>query len=228
MKQILVVEDDPAIARLEKDYLELAGFGVALVGDGPSGLEQGLTGRFDLVVLDLMIPGLGGLDVCQKLRESLDIPILVVSSKTDDIDKIRALGLGADDFMTKPFSPGELTARVKAHISRYERLRRSLPEDASVVEYRDLKLNRSSRQLWLRDREVIFTSKEFDILELFLLHRGVVLSRDEVYSRVWGEQFGDTSTVTVHIRRIREKLGEDPSQPRFIKTIWGSGYRLDH
>jgi len=225
MKHILVLEDDQAIADLERDYLEAAGFSVTWESDGLRGLETLLQGSFDLVLVDLMLPGMTGFEVCRKVRETRDLPLIVVSALTSDLDKVKALGLGADDFVTKPFSPAELTARVQAHLARFDRLTKvGVPADTWSV--RGLELNRTSRQVWRDGREVVLTPREFDVLELFMTHPGRVFSKEEVFALVWKEQFGDTTTVTVHVRKVREKLGDDTA-PVFIKTVWGLGYRLD-
>lgn len=225
MRSILVLEDDGAIADLERDYLEAAGFAVSIEADGDRGLAAALTGRHSLVLVDLMLPGLSGFEVCQRLRQARDLPVIVVSALSSDLDKVRALGLGADDFVTKPFSPAELTARVQAHLARYERLTKAGPR-AELWEVRDLELNPTARRVRLRGREVPLTPREFDVLELFVTHPGRVFSKEEVFARVWKEQYGDTTTVTVHVRRLREKLADSPD-PQFIRTVWGLGYRLD-
>ena len=225
MRRILILEDDRAIAELERDYLEAAGFTVAWEADGARGVEAVLTGGFDLVLVDLMLPGLSGFEVCRRIRTALDLPVLVVSALSSDLDKVKALGLGADDFVTKPFSPAELTARVQAHLSRYDRLTRGAPTATWTL--RGLELNRLSRQVRRDGREIILTPREFDVLELFLTHPGRVFSKEEVFALLWKEHYGDTTTVTVHVRKVREKLGDDTSAPVFIKTVWGLGYRLD-
>ena len=226
MKRILIIEDDKAIADLEGDYLRAAGFEVEIQTDGLRGLEAALADGFSLVLVDLMLPGLTGMEICQKIREVSEVPLVVVSALSSDLDKVRVRGLGADDFVTKPFSPAELTARVKAHLARYERLTRAepLPQTWSV---RGLNLNRTSRRVWRDEREIILTPREFEVLELFVTHPGRVFSKEEVFALVWKEQYGDTTTVTVHVRKLREKLGDDSSAPVYIKTVWGLGYRLD-
>ncbi|NNM54611.1 MAG: response regulator transcription factor [Spirochaetales bacterium] len=223
---ILLVEDDEAIRNLEKDYLEAAGFEVQTAERGPEGMEASLRPEVDLVVLDLMLPELNGFEICRRLREQREVPILIVSAKTDDFDKVRALGLGADDYLVKPFSPAEMVARVKAHLARFDRLtgKNAL---ADVIELRGLRLNRSARRVWVDDQEVALTSKEFDVLELFVTNPSRVLSKEEIFDRVWGLTYGDVSTVTVHVRKIREKLTDTGDEPRYIKTLWGAGYRLD-
>jgi len=226
MKRILILEDDRAIAELERDYLEAAGFEVCLEADGARGLDTARAGGFHLLLVDLMLPGLSGFEVCRQVREVLDLPLIVVSALSTDLDKVRALGLGADDFVTKPFSPAELTARVRAHLARYDRLTRAEPV-AETWTVRGLELQRTSRRVWRDGREVTLTPREFDVLELFVTHPGRVFSKEEVFALVWKEQYGDTTTVTVHVRKLREKLGDDTSAPLYIKTVWGLGYRLD-
>jgi DNA-binding response OmpR family regulator len=225
MKRILVIEDDRAIAELERDYLEAAGFAVTLETDGLRGAEAALSGLFSLILVDLMLPGLSGLEICRRIRQALEVPVVVVSALSSDLDKVQALGLGADDFVTKPFSPAELTARVQAHLARFERLTKSEVTDSWSV--RGLELNRTSRRVWRDGREISLSPREFEVLELFITHPGRVFSKEEVFALVWKEQYGDTTTVTVHVRKLREKLGDDSSDPVYIKTVWGLGYRLD-
>lgn len=225
MKKILIVEDDKSIAELERDYLEANGFECLIVSDGTTGLETALSGDWDLIILDLMLPGTDGFSICRTLRKETDIPILMVSARKEDIDKIRGLGLGADDYVTKPFSPGELTARVKAHLSRYERLRGKIPESRSV-QIRGLSLDPDSHKVSKDGREIILTGKEFDILHMLICNPDRVFPKEEIFNRVWKDNYGDVSTVTVHMRKLREKIEEDPSKPDFIETVWGIGYRF--
>lgn len=226
MKRILIVEDDQAIANLERDYLVAAGFEVVIESDGARGLETALASPFALVLVDLMLPGLSGFEVCRRIREVRDLPLVVVSALSTDLDKVKALGLGADDFVTKPFSPAELTARVRAHVARFERLTKAGPP-AETWTVRGLELNRTSRRVQRDGREIVLTPREFEVLELFMTHPGRVFSKEEVFALVWREQYGDTTTVTVHVRKLREKLGDDTSNPVYIRTVWGLGYRLD-
>ncbi len=225
MKRLLIIEDDRAIAELERDYLEADGFAVDIELDGDDGLRKARATAYDLILLDLMLPGRSGFDVCRTLRGSSEVPILLVSARRADVDKIRGLGLGADDYITKPFSTAELVARVKAHLARYERLRGgrgALPITAGA-----LALDPESMRVTVAGREVTLTAREFGILALLASHPDRVFSREQIFERIWGEGvFGDISTVTVHIRRIREKIEADPSQPRIIETVWGIGYRL--
>lgn len=227
MSKILIVEDEVAIADLEKDYLELSGFDVEVANDGLVGYQKAMEEDYNLVILDLMLPGMDGFEICRKLREEKNTPIIMVSAKKDDIDKIRGLGLGADDYMTKPFSPSELVARVKAHLSRYERLIGSAAEVNKVIEIRGLKIDTTARRVWVNGQEKAFTTKEFDLLTFLASHPNHVYTKDELFSEIWDmESIGDIATVTVHIKKIREKIETDTSNPQYIETIWGVGYRF--
>ena len=227
MSKILIIEDEEAIADLEKDYLELSGFEVEIANDGMVGLQKALTDDFSLVILDLMLPGVDGFEICRKVRSEKNTPIIMVSAKKDDIDKIRGLGLGADDYMTKPFSPSELVARVKAHLARYERLIGSAVEENRVIEIRGLKIDTTARRVWVNGEEKNFTTKEFDLLTFLASHPNHVYTKDELFSAIWDmESIGDIATVTVHIKKIREKVEYDTSNPQYIETIWGVGYRF--
>lgn len=226
MKRILIIEDDKSIAELERDYLEIEGFSVVIALSGNDGLNKALKEEVDLVLLDLMLPGIDGFQICKAIRTEKDIPILMVSAKKEDIDKIRGLGLGADDYIVKPFSPSELVARVKAHISRYQRLiGKETQSDGIMV--RGLRIDKGSRRVFVNNHEVTFTAKEFDLLTFFALHPNHVFSKEQLFERLWGlDSLGDISTVTVHIRKIREKIEMDPSNPQYIETVWGAGYRF--
>ena len=227
MSKILIVEDEVAIADLEKDYLELSGFDVEVANDGLVGYQKAMEEDYNLVILDLMLPGMDGFEICRKLREEKNTPIIMVSAKKDDIDKIRGLGLGADDYMTKPFSPSELVARVKAHLSRYERLIGSAAEVNKVIEIRGLKIDTTARRVWVNGQEKAFTTKEFDLLTFLASHPNHVYTKDELFSEIWDmESIGDIATVTVHIKKIREKIEMDTTNPQYIETIWGVGYRF--
>lgn len=227
MSKILIVEDESAIADLEKDYLELSGFEVEVANDGKTGLDRALNAEFDLVILDLMLPGVDGFEICRQVRAEKNTPIIMVSAKKDDIDKIRGLGLGADDYMTKPFSPSELVARVKAHMARYERLIGSAVEENKVIEIRGIKIDTTARRVWVNGEEKSFTTKEFDLLTFLASHPNHVYTKDELFSEIWDmESIGDIATVTVHIKKIREKIEYDTSKPQYIETIWGVGYRF--
>ena len=227
MSRILIIEDESAIAELEKDYLELSGFEVEVANDGEIGLNKALSEECDLIILDLMLPGVDGFEVCRQVREKKNTPIIMVSAKKDDIDKIRGFGLGADDYMTKPFSPSELVARVKAHMARYERLVGSAIEENKVIEIRGLKIDITARRVWINGEEKAFTTKEFDLLTFLAAHPNHVYTKDELFSEIWEmESIGDIATVTVHIKKIREKIEFDTSNPQYIETIWGVGYRF--
>ncbi len=228
MQRILIVEDDEAIAQLEKDYLEVNNYDVIVENDGEIGLKRAIEGDYDLFILDLMLPKMDGFEVCQKIREVKNTPILLVSAKKDDIDKIRGLGLGADDYITKPFSPGELVARVKAHMSRFERLVGSnAPGKKNVIEIRGLRIDTDSRIVSVNGEDVQLSSKEFELLLFLVENPNRVISKEELFQAIWGQaSFGDAKTVTVHIKKVREKIEIDSSKPQYIETIWGIGYRF--
>ena len=227
MSRILIVEDEVAIADLEKDYLELSGFEVEIENDGRSGLNRALNEEFDLFILDLMLPEVDGFEICRQIREKKNTPILMVSAKKDDIDKIRGLGLGADDYVTKPFSPSELVARVKAHLARYERLIGSNVPENDIVEIRGIRIDKTARRVWVYGEEKQFTTKEFDLLTFLAEHPNHVFTKEELFREIWDmESIGDIATVTVHIKKIREKIEYDTSHPQYIETIWGVGYRF--
>jgi DNA-binding response OmpR family regulator len=227
MSKILIVEDEEAIADLEKDYLELSGFEVEVEHDGSRGLERALNEEFNMFLLDLMLPGADGFEICKKIREKKNTPILMVSAKKDDIDKIRGLGLGADDYITKPFSPSELVARVKAHLARYERLIGSNVQENDIIEIRGIRIDKTARRVWVNDEEKQFTTKEFDLLTFLAQNPNHVFTKDELFSKIWDmESIGDIATVTVHIKKIREKIEFNTAKPQYIETIWGVGYRF--
>ena len=227
MSKILIVEDEIAIAELEKDYLELSGFEVEVENSGDVGLLRALREEFDLIILDLMLPGVDGFEICRKIRETKNTPIIIVSAKKDDIDKIRGLGMGADDYMTKPFSPSEMVARVKAHLARYERLISSGMPNNDVIEIRGIKIDKTARRVWINGEETNFTSKEFDLLTFLAQNPNHVYTKEELFQEIWDmESIGDIATVTVHIKKIREKIEYDTSKPQYIETIWGVGYRF--
>lgn len=227
MSKILIIEDEEAIADLEKDYLELSEFEVQIENAGDTGLATALAGDFDLVILDLMLPGIDGFEVCKRIREEKDIPILMVSAKKDDIDKIRGLGLGADDYMTKPFSPSELVARVKAHMARYDRLVGAQKQENDIVEIRGIRIDKTARRVYIDGEEKNFTTKEFDLLTFLAEHPNHVYTKEELFREIWDmDSIGDIATVTVHIKKIREKIEFNTSKPQYIETIWGVGYRF--
>ena len=221
MSKILIVEDEETIADLEKDYLELSGFQVEVANDGETGLHKALNEDYDMFILDLMLPGIDGFDICRQVRDVKNTPIIMVSAKKDDIDKIRGLGLG------KPFSPSELVARVKAHLARYDRLTGSVMEANKVIEIRGLKIDTTARRVWINGEEKTFTTKEFDLLTFLASHPNHVYTKEELFREIWDmESIGDIATVTVHIKKIREKVEMDTSNPQYIETIWGVGYRF--
>ena len=227
MSRILIVEDEVAIADLEKDYLELSGFEVEIENDGRSGLNRALNEEFDLFILDLMLPEVDGFEICRQIREKKNTPILMVSAKKDDIDKIRGLGLGADDYVTKPFSPSELVARVKAHLARYERLIGSNVPENDIVEIRGIRIDKTARRVWVNGEEKQFTTKEFDLLTFLAEHPNHVFTKEELFREIWDmESIGDIATVTVHSKKIREKIELNTTKPQYIETIWGVGYRF--
>ncbi|WP_079525935.1 response regulator transcription factor [Halobacillus hunanensis] len=224
MNHILIIEDEESIAELQRDYLEMDGYAVTISLDGYTGLHTALTEDVDLVLLDVMLPGMDGFSVCKALRKKKDIPILMVTAKVEDIDKIRGLGLGADDYIVKPFSPSELVARVKAHLTRYQRLVGKADHDTQI---RGLHIDRKSRRVKVNEEEIMLTAKEFNLLSFLAQNPDHVFSKEELFDRIWGfDSVGDISTVTVHIRKIREKIEKDPSQPEYLETVWGAGYRF--
>lgn len=227
MSRILIVEDEISIAELEKDYLELSDYEVDIASDGETGESMALKGDYVLCILDVMLPGKDGFEICNAIRKEKNIPIIMVSAKRDDIDKIRGLGLGADDYITKPFSPSELVARVKAHLARYDRLVASTVPQNDVLEIRGLKIDKTARRVFVNNEEKVFTTKEFDLLLFLASNPNKVFSKDELFRNIWDmESIGDIATVTVHIKKIREKIEYDTSKPQYIETIWGVGYRF--
>ena len=227
MSKILIIEDEVAIAELERDYLELSDFQVEIENNGDVGLKRALEEDFDMYILDLMLPGIDGFEICRRIREIKNTPILMVSAKKDDIDKIRGLGLGADDYITKPFSPSELVARVKAHLARYERLIGSSVKENDVIEIRGIRIDKTARRVWVNDEEKQFTTKEYDLLTFLAEHPNHVFTKEELFREIWDmESIGDIATVTVHIKKIREKVEIDTAKPQYIETICGVGYRF--
>nr|WP_217649049.1 response regulator transcription factor [Virgibacillus subterraneus] len=226
MRRILIIEDDKSIAELEQDYLEIEGFEVVIASDGESGLEAVSRQHFNLILLDLMLPNISGFELCKKIRINSNIPILMVTAKDEDIDKVRGLGLGADDYIVKPFSPSELVARVKAHLARYERLIKT-NDTTEDIHKSGLRINIASRQVFIHEKEVPFTTREFDLLTFLAKHPNQVFSKEHLFERIWGiESMGDTATVIVHVKKIRKKIEKDTANPQFIQTVWGSGYRF--
>lgn len=228
MKNILIIEDDKSIAELERDYLEAEGFNVEIIDDGEIGLKKAIDNDYSLILLDIMLPGSDGYQILREVRQTKNTPVIMISAKKEDFDKIRGLGLGADDYMTKPFSPSEMVARAKAHISRHEKLTGSTNQvQEKTISIRGLEVNNSLKRVLLNGKELILTAKEFDILYLLISNPNKVFSKQDIFDQVWGDSFGDISTITVHIRKIREKVEPDPSHPQYIETLWGIGYRFN-
>jgi DNA-binding response OmpR family regulator len=227
MKHILIIEDDANIAELERDYLQLNGYHVTIIADGLIGLQHAVSGTYDVVIVDLMLPNKDGFEILKAVRSKIEIPVIIVSAKTDDIDKIRGLGYGADDYLTKPFSPSELVARVKSHITRYERLM-GKNAGAEILTHKGLEVNTASHQVFVNGKEVTFTAKEYELLVFLMSHPNIVFSKDHLFLTIWNEEhFGDTATVSVHIQKIRKKIERNPANPQYIETIWGTGYRFN-
>ncbi len=231
MQRILIIEDDADIAAIERDYLAVNSYEAEIAGDGESGLALGLSGKFDLILLDVMLPGMDGFEVCRRLREKVDTPVLMVTARREDIDKIRGLGLGADDYIEKPFSPSVLVARVKAHLATYERLtggRAAGSEKKSAeIQIGGVRMNTETHRVYVNDKEVELKNKEYELLLFFMQNADIVFSREDLYERIWGmDAMGDNATVAVHINRLREKIEPDPAHPQYIQTVWGAGYRF--
>lgn len=227
MKKVLIIEDDLDIAELERDYLQLNGYHTEIVQDGEAGLRKALSGRFDIIVVDLMLPLKHGFEIIAEIRKKHEIPIVVVSARNEDIDKIRGLDIGADDYLTKPFSPAEFVARIKSHLKRYERLKGENGVHETIL-HKGLEINTASRQVFVNDKEVQLTTKEYEILLFLASHPNIVFTRERLLSAIWGnEYFGDTATIAVHIQKIRRKIETDPASPVYIETIWGTGYRFN-
>jgi len=228
-RKILIIEDDPDIAALENDYLEMDNFEVVIEMNGRKGMERALKEQFALILLDLMLPGKDGMTICREIREKVDIPILMVTARIEDIEKVRGLGVGADDYITKPFAPAELAARVKSHIARYERLTKKSAESKEFDElyFSGLRINNSTHQVFVNETEITLTRKEFELLHFLAVNREIVFSKEQIYDRIWGEDmYGDIKTVAVHIKRLREKIEKNPSEPVHLQTVWGTGYRF--
>jgi len=225
--RILIVEDEKEIAELLKDYLVEEHFEVIIASDGREAIHLYREYRPQLMILDIMLPKLDGMEVCRTIRSESSIPIIMLSAKKSDVDKIVGLGIGADDYVVKPFSPGEIIARVKAQLRRANQLS-SPAEKSEFVRYQDLELNIKAYEVTVRNQPVPFSAKEFEVLRFFALHPNQVLTREQIFQHVWGlGEHGDLNTVTVHIKKIREKIEVDPANPTMIKTVWGVGYKLD-
>jgi DNA-binding response OmpR family regulator len=227
MKQILIIEDDINIAELERDYLQLNGYKASIEQDGAQGLKKALSGNFDVVIVDLMLPNKDGYEIIKEIRKKLEIPVIVVSAKSEDIDKIRGLDYGADDYLTKPFSPSELFARVKSHINRYDRLKGN-SSVTEVINHKGLEINTASHKVFINGKEVQITAKEYELLLFLASNPNIVFTKEHLFDRIWGDEYyGDSATVPVHIQKIRKKIEKDPSNPEFIETLWGTGYRFN-
>ena len=226
MKRILIIEDDVDIAELERDYLQLNGYTAEIVQDGVLGLKKAMTGMYDVIVVDLMLPQKDGFEIIREIRKKLEIPILVVSARNDDIDKIRGLDFGADDYLTKPFSPAELIARIKSHIKRYERLKGHTISE--IIAHKGLEISIASHKVMVNGKPVQLTTKEYDLLFFLVSHPNIVFTKAHIFDTIWGDAcYGDNATVAVHIQKIRKKIEKDPSNPEFIETLWGTGYRFN-
>lgn len=224
-KRILIIEDDTSIAELERDYLEINDFETDIVEDGRKGLDMALSGDYALVIIDVMLPFLDGFSVCSELRKKKEIPIIFLTAKSEDIDKIRGLGLGADDYMTKPFSPNELVARVRAHIARHERIVKSTKSVNDIITIRGLVIDKSAHRVTVDGREASLTAKEYDLLVYMAENQNRTFTKEQLFDRIWGmDSFGDISTVTVHVQRVRDKLRN--GDEKYIDTVWGVGYRV--
>jgi len=228
-KKILIIEDDREIAAIEKDFLEINGFEVDISSDGLEGQKRALSGNYALIILDLMLPGKDGMAICREIRDKIDIPILMVTARMEDSDKIRGLGFGADDYIVKPFSPTEVVARVKSHIARYERLTQNAAasQKNDEIDYGWLRINKTTHTVLVDENEIALTQKEYDLLYFFASNPETVFSKERIYDRIWGEDtYGEIKTVAVHINRIREKIEKKPSEPVHLQTVWGAGYKF--
>lgn len=227
MSKILIIEDDMDIAEVERDYLTVNGFDADITDNGITGIDKVKQNNYNLVLLDLMLPGLDGFTVCKKLREITDIPILMVTARKEDIDKIRGLGLGADDYIEKPFSPNVLVARVKANLSQYDRLKKTDVKKENIIDIGDYSINTSSHRVYKHGKEVELKNKEYELFLFLVMNSDIVFDKETLYEKIWGfDSYGDTATVAVHINRLREKLEDNPSKPKHIQTVWGAGYRF--
>ena len=225
--RILIIEDDLQIASLEKDFLEISGFDVTIEVDGHKGLKEAMTQAYQLIIIDIMLPSVNGYDILMTIREKLNIPFIVVSARSDDLDRIKGIELGADDYMTKPFNPNELVARVKNQLARYERLLHASGQQG-IIEYNSVKILEEARRVYVNDEEIIMTTTEFDILLFFMKNPDIVHSKQTIFEKVWGEdEYGDIGTVPVYVQKIRKKIEKDYTHPKIIETVWGVGYRFN-
>jgi len=228
-EKILIIEDDKVIASVEKDFLELNGFEVIIENNGIKGEKTALSETFSLIILDLMLPGKDGMAICREIRDKINIPILMVTARKEDNEKIMGLGFGADDYIIKPFSPTELVARVKSHISRYKRLTQNSNtiQEKEELDFGWLRINNGTHTVFVNEIEISLTPKEYDLLYFFAANSGLVFSKEQIYNRIWGEDmYGDLKTVTVHIKRLREKIEKNPAEPVHLQNIWGTGYKF--
>jgi len=227
MKQILIIEDDINIAELEKEYLQLNGYKVEIIQDGTEGLKKALIGIYDLIIVDLMLPGKSGYEIVKEVRDKYEIPIIIVSARSEDVDKIKGLGFGADDYLTKPFSPSELVARIKSHMLRYERLSGKKIQ-VSIISHKSLEIRTDSHKVFVNGKEVILTTKEYELMIFLASNPNIVFTKEQLFDNIWGEEYyGDTATVAVHIQKLRKKIEKDPGNPEYIETLWGTGYRFN-
>ncbi len=227
MKKILIIEDDKSIAEIERDFLEISGFETLIIGDGIEGLKHASSGKYDLILLDLMLPNIDGYEICKKIRNTIDVPIIMVTARIEDVDKIRGLGLGADDYIAKPFSPTELVARVKANIAQYERLTSNYAIKTEEMQVGNVRINPKAHRVYVAEKEIEFKNKEYELFVFLVTNPDVIFSKEVLYERIWGmDAYGDIKTVAVHINRLREKIEKDPSNPIHIQTVWGAGYRF--
>lgn len=227
MQRVLIIEDDTNIAELERDYLQLNGYQSEIAQDGAQGLKMALSGRFDVIVIDLMLPHKNGYEIIKEVRKKFEIPLIIVSAKSEDIDKIRGLDYGADDYLTKPFSPAELTARVKSHIKRYERLK-GKNSGTELINHKGLEINTIAHKVFVNGKEVVMTTKEYELLLFLASNPNIVFTKEHLFDSVWGnDYFGDAATVPVHIQKVRKKIEKDPANPELIETLWGTGYRFN-
>ena len=226
-ERILIIEDDQDIAFIEKDYLEMSGYAITIASDGLTGLKEGLSGSYQLVLLDVVLPGMDGFEVCRRLRDKVDIPIMMVTAKREDIDKIRGLGFGADDYVEKPFSPSVLVARVKSQLAQYQRLKGTQIHKKSRITLGNISLDPDTHRVFVGDKEKVLPNKEFQVLEFLMVNADMVFSKETIYDKIWGmDSLGNTATVPVHINRLREAIEKDPNKPRHLLTIWGGGYKF--
>lgn len=227
MDKILIIEDDKSIAKIEKDYLEINDFEVKIVPDGISGVKEALSNDYNLILLDIMLPGMDGFEVCKRIREKLDVPILMLTARIEDADKIRGLGLGADDYIEKPFSPSELIARIKANIRQYKRIKTTGGVIGGEIRIGDITINTLSHKVLVKGEEKQLKNKEYELLLFFVMNPDIIFSKDQLYEKIWGfDAIGDTATVAVHVNRIREKIEITPELPKYIHTVWGVGYKF--